>query len=1185
MLTLSTLCPSAPLLQLHIRRSAREKYALDTSLFAFNGRAIVTDFRTAHDLAAKINASRTSDFVRAGEINALGLLHELSHRVLQLFRAQKNPALFANALQVLATELGAQNLEATLQAFVQEFPPQSVYAGQTSASQYLQGSTDGLSHREAVLEEMLLLHLANLNPAAAKLRELFDESSLQDTFYPQAIQLLKQDLKNQPLFGPRGEGLFDLLASPFLHEPDSLSAQLRWVRENWGFDLVGDLLNRLLRGVDMSREEEKPTFYGPGPAQVPDYRRARLRSEVEQEEPEAFSDDRDWMPRVVMIAKNAYVWLEQLCRKYSKSITTLDQIPDEELDELQAQGFSALWLIGLWERSRASKTIKRLCGGGDVEASAYSLLRYEIADDLGGWPALHNLKERAMKRGIRMASDMVPNHTGMDSDWVIAHPDWFLSLDHAPFPSYTFNGPNLSPEPHIGLFLEDHYYSKEDASVVFQRVDYASNDVRYIYHGNDGTSMPWNDTAQLNYLKAEVREALIQTILHVARSFPIIRFDAAMTLAKRHFQRLWFPEPGTGGDIPSRSWFGMTMDEFDALMPQEFWREVVDRAAVEAPDTLLLAEAFWMMEGYFVRSLGMHRVYNSAFMNMLRDEKNAEYRLVLKNTLEFDSGILNRFVNFLNNPDEKTASEQFGDGDKYFGVATLLATLPGLPMFGHGQIEGLREKYGMEYRAARWHETPNVGLVQRHERELFPLMHHRALFAGVDHFALFDFWHGDGRVDENVFAYSNFDAHSGERGLIVFHNVFAETSGWIKTSAAFFDKERRELRHQDLGEALRLSGGENKYLKLRDVASGLEFLHLSREVCERGLFLELRAYDRRAFVDIEELHDHDGRLAELCFELKGIGVPSVRMALRERELKPLLEPFKHWFEADLLKRLMPSPCFAMASSDVEAAPANEVALVDFAALDEWEARGHSFFRALEEHAELKASPLALAVRGREKLARLLALHAELPGESSAAQTWAREHLNDAATWGLLLAWCALCELPQALEGAPQVLAGGSQASETSRTAFLDQWLLGLKLEAAWVALDIRDGASKYLLGSLRALLDCSELFEPALLKPEGAAWKQLFANKEAARVLGVNQHQGRLWFNREAWEEWSARASIAALLQAQPSESGLSRAFAHWQNAQKEAQVASFDVELFVAEDEARAEEPADVPLGEEEEA
>ena len=56
------------------------------------------------------------------------------------------------------------------------------------------------------------------------------------------------------------------------------------------------------------------------------------------------------------------------------------------------------------------------------------------------------------------------------------------------------------------------------------------------------------------------------------------------------------------------------------------WRELVDRVAQEIPDTLLLAEAFWLMEGYFVRTLGMHRVYNSAFMNMLKNEDNIKFR-------------------------------------------------------------------------------------------------------------------------------------------------------------------------------------------------------------------------------------------------------------------------------------------------------------------------------------------------------------------------------------------------------------------------------------------------------------------------------------------------------------------------------------------------------------------------------
>jgi hypothetical protein len=118
-----------------------------------------------------------------------------------------------------------------------------------------------------------------------------------------------------------------------------------------------------------------------------------------------------------------------------------------------------------------------------------------------------------------------------------------------------------------------------------------TGDTRYIYHGNDGTSFPWNDTAQLDYTRAQVREAVIQTILHVARNFPVIRFDAAMTLAKKHVQRLWFPAPGEGGAIPSRAEHGMSKAEFDALMPNEFWREVVDRVAAEVPDTLLLAEA------------------------------------------------------------------------------------------------------------------------------------------------------------------------------------------------------------------------------------------------------------------------------------------------------------------------------------------------------------------------------------------------------------------------------------------------------------------------------------------------------------------------------------------------------------------------------------------------------------------
>ena len=263
-------------------------------------------------------------------------------------------------------------------------------------------------------------------------------------------------------------------------------------------------------------------------------------------------------------------------------------------------------------------------GNPDAVASAYSLDDYRIADDLGGEAAYANLRDRAWARGIRLASDMVPNHMGIDSRWVIEHPEWFLSLPEPPFPAYTYTGPDLSPDPRVGIVLEDHYWDDTDAAVVFKRFDRETGDERYVYHGNDGTSFPWNDTAQLDFLEAEVREQVIQTILDVARRFPVIRFDAAMVLAKQaHPAALVAGARARPARIPSRAQYAMSQAEFDRRMPNEFWREVVDRVAAEVPDTLLLAEAFWLLEGYFVRTLGMHRVYNSAFMHMLRDENDA----------------------------------------------------------------------------------------------------------------------------------------------------------------------------------------------------------------------------------------------------------------------------------------------------------------------------------------------------------------------------------------------------------------------------------------------------------------------------------------------------------------------------------------------------------------------------------
>ncbi len=866
---------------------ARAKYDLSDALFAESGPLVVGDAEAAQEVAGAMNVVREAPrfperAVGAADLAAAALIQEILRYVVARQAAVGEGQAMGDAAGHLRERLGGA-AEHLLAGFADGYPPTPVYRGERTAAEHLAQSTAGVPNADLALEELMMLRLANENPAFARFRELHDDTPLTEgAAYNEAITALEEFFGGLPAPGVGGKSLFDVLRAPMRSSPTSLAGQLEYIKANW-VGLLGErfagLLHRILRAQDLLAEERSFRGAGKGPPPIPDA--AALQGPGEYER---FSEDRSWMPRVVLVAKSAYVWLEQLARRYGREVRRLDQVPDEELDALAAAGFSGLWLIGVWERSAASRRIKHLRGNPDAVASAYALYDYQIAADLGGQEAFEDLRRRAGARGLRMASDMVPNHVGVDGRWVIEHPDWFLSLPHPPYPGYSFTGPDLSSDPRVAIQIEDHYWDGTDAAVVFRRRDRYTDEDRFIYHGNDGTSMPWNDTAQLDYLRPEVREAVIRTILHVARLFPIIRFDAAMTLARQHVQRLWFPAPGTGGAIPSRAAAGMTDEEFARHMPDEFWREVVDRVAAEAPDTLLLAEAFWMLEGYFVRTLGMHRVYNSAFMHMTSAERNADYRRLMRNVLEFDPEILKRYVNFMNNPDEETAVAQFGSGDKYFGVCTLMCTLPGLPMFGHGQVEGFHERYGMEYRRARWEEEPDEGLVARHRREIFPLLHRRRQFAEAAEFLLYDFSAG-GAVQEDVYAYSN--RVEGRASLVLYNNRYPESSGWIHRSVPYLDKRVGTLRTRHLGEGLGLRAGHDDFVVFRDHVTGLEYLRRSRDLCERGLHLALGGYQYRVFLDFAEAADITGAYATLARRLQGAGVPSVAAALDSLRTEPL----------------------------------------------------------------------------------------------------------------------------------------------------------------------------------------------------------------------------------------------------------------------------------------------------------
>jgi hypothetical protein len=513
----------------------------------------------------------------------------------------------------------------------------------------------------------------------------------------------------------------------------------------------------------------------------------------------------------------------------------------------------------------------------------------------------------------------------------------------------------------------------------------------------------------------------------------------------------------------------------------------------------------------------MHRVYNSAFMNMLCDERNAEYRQLIRSTLEFDPQILKRYVNFMSNPDERTAVDQFGTGDKYFGVATLMATMPGLPMFGHGQIEGLEEKYGMEFQRPRWDEAPNEGLVWRHELQLFPLLRRRRFFAEVDRFLLYDFVNDDGSVDENVFAYSN--DIDGERSLVVFHNRYAETRGRLRLSTSVAERtegDETDLVRTTLGDGLRLPDGEGMWVVYRDAVSGLEHLRSCRELRSDGLFFDLGGYSLHCFQDFREVaEDEDHPWYELAENLGGRGVRSMDDALGQWRMAELLRPFRRMLSPERLGRLASADDREDAAADLlEVASSDVVALLDAALSAAGGEGGTSTARA--------EGRILTDLEAAFELVRFIQRRGPVRGEEAGWAPALSEALRDPVTWATLVTWLLVRHLGKIDDRGERGATAGERFAEWHlRSAFVD----------VVMALGHSEDAARRSALVVDLMIDTVAWRSKAMgLEGLGPALSEIVSSTAGQRYLRVNSHGGVLWFHREAFEEllrWMILAWVA----------------------------------------------------------
>ena len=545
----------------------------------------------------------------------------------------------------------------------------------------------------------------------------------------------------------------------------------------------------------------------------------------------------------------------------------------------------------------------------------------------------------------------------------------------------------------------------------------------------------------------------------------------------------------------------------------------------EVPDTLLLAEAFWMMESYFVRSLGMHRVYNSAFMNMIRNEENEKYRLTIKKTQEFDPEILKRFVNFMNNPDEETAVKMFGKGDKYFGVCMLMVTMPGLPMFGHGQVEGFSEKYGMEYRKAYWNEEPDLDLIRRHEREIFPLMKKRYIFADAASFMLYDLHASNGGVNENVYAYTN--RAGAEAALVLFNNSIHEASGRIKVSAPYADKNvDKQLRQKVLGDALGLHNQDGYFMLVREHMSNLWYIRPSWKVWEEGLFVHLNGYQYQVFMDVQEVADNaEGHYRRLSEKLNGAGVQNIDDALKEIYLKPILDSIRRILDPEIVEKL--SHTLVKGAKVPEAFSEDmQVRYREFLGVVRGFAGGDGNTESLisefseylnaavkvlhsvslpDEEVQKIVSDVASAISGKTD--------EKAPGTKKIYSTLDKMKLEDPYmkySAHILIGWLFFRCI------GPEISSDYSGADSVS---LMDQWFLDRRLKAFYIECGMDGRQAEQAVRLVKILISHEGWIEPNGKKKllPGELMSEFLRDTDVTLFIGENRYNEVLWFQREGY--------------------------------------------------------------------
>ena len=343
----------------------------------------------------------------------------------------------------------------------------------------------------------------------------------------------------------------------------------------------------------------------------------------------------------------------------------LGALADDVVSAWATQGFDAVWLTGAWKTGEIGRKASAEDPAftahhadvlpdwtpADVCGSPYAISDYVVSPDFGGPDALAALRRRLADVGLSLILDFVPNHTARDHPWVTRRPELYVT-----------------DVPQRAADDAQNWAVVGDRAVAFGRDPYFPG---------------WRDTFQLDYRRADTRQAMIDALLCVADQCDGVRCDMAMLVLSDIFTRTW-------GDTTTGDAVG------------EFWADAIDAVRERHPEFRFYAEAYWGLEER-LRQLGFDGVYHKSLYDRL---VGTDIRGVRLNLGAPDA--LAGSVHFLENHDERRAAAALPDAGYRHAATALMLGLPGARLVHDGQIEGRRIRHSIHL-ARRADEAPDVG--------------------------------------------------------------------------------------------------------------------------------------------------------------------------------------------------------------------------------------------------------------------------------------------------------------------------------------------------------------------------------------------------------------------------------------------------------------------------------------------